>query len=34
MLPALHGVGAETKQIMLFLSVADTFGGAGGYKPG
>ena len=31
-LPALHGGGAETKQIMLFLSAADHFGGAGGYK--
>jgi hypothetical protein len=31
-LPALHGGGAATQQIMLFLSAADTFGGAGGYK--
>lgn len=31
-LPALHGGGAESKQIMLMLSVADDFGGAGGYK--
>jgi len=31
-LPALHGGGAETKQIMLLLSVADEFGGAGKYK--
>ena len=31
-LPALHGGGAETKQIMLLLSVADDFGGAGSYK--
>ena len=31
-LPALHGGGAESKQIMLMLSVADEFGGAGGYK--
>ncbi len=31
-LPALHGGGAETKQIMLLLSVADSFGGAGKYK--
>ena len=32
-LPALHGgSGEETHQIMLFLSAADTFGGAGGYK--
>ena len=31
-LPALHGGGAETQQIMLLLSVADDFGGAGKYK--
>lgn len=31
-LPALHGGGAESKQIMLLLSAADEFGGAGGYK--
>ena len=31
-LPALYGVGAETKQIMLLLSAADDFGGAGSYK--
>ncbi len=31
-LPALHGGGAESKQIMLLLSVADEFGGAGKYK--
>ena len=31
-LPALHGGGAETKQIMLLLSAADDFGGAGKYK--
>ena len=31
-LPALHGGGAATQQIMLFLSAADNFGGAGGYK--
>ena len=31
-LPALHGGGAESKQIMLMLSAADEFGGAGGYK--
>ena len=31
-LPALHGGGAESKQIMLMLSAADDFGGAGGYK--
>ena len=31
-LPALHGGGTETKQIMLLLSVADSFGGAGKYK--
>jgi len=31
-LPALHGGGDETKQIMLLLSVADGGFGAGGYK--
>lgn len=31
-LPALYGGGARTKQIMLLLSVADDFGGAGKYK--
>ena len=31
-LPALHGGGAETKQIMLLLSVADSFGDPGAYK--
>ena len=31
-LPAIYGGGAETKQIMLLLSVADDFGGAGKYK--
>ena len=31
-LPALHGGGAESKQIMLLLSAADQFGGGGGYK--
>ena len=31
-LPALHGGGAYTKQIMLLLSVADEIGDAGGYK--
>ena len=31
-LPAIYGGGAETKQIMLLLSVADEFGGAGKYK--
>ena len=31
-LPALHGGGSESKQIMLVLSAADEFGGAGGYK--
>ena len=31
-LPALHGGGDETKQIMLLLSVADDFGGAGKYE--
>jgi len=31
-LPALHGGGAETQQIMLLLSVTDDFGGAGGYE--
>lgn len=31
-LPALHGGGDETKQIMLLLSAADDFGGAGKYE--
>ena len=31
-LPALHGGGDETKQIMLLLSVADSFGDPGKYK--
>ena len=31
-LPALHGGGSETEQIMLLLSVADDFDGAGKYK--
>ncbi len=31
-LPALHGGGDETKQIMLILSAADDFGGAGKYS--
>ncbi len=31
-LPALHGGGDETKQIVLLLSVADDFGGAGKYQ--
>ena len=31
-LPALHGGGAYTKQVMLLLSVADEIGDAGGYK--
>ena len=31
-LPALYGGGAQSKQIMLMLSAADEFGGAGGYK--
>jgi hypothetical protein len=31
-LPALHGGGAETKQIVLLLSVADSFGDPGAYK--
>ena len=31
-LPALHGGGAESKQIMLLLSVADDFGDPGAYK--
>jgi hypothetical protein len=31
-LPALHGGGTETKQIMLLLSVADSFGDPGNYK--
>lgn len=31
-LPALHGGGGETKQIMLILSAADEFGGAGKYS--
>ena len=31
-LPALHGGGDETKQIMLILSVADIYGGAGKYS--
>ncbi len=30
-LPALHGGGSESKQIMLIMSAADHFGGAGGY---
>ena len=31
-LPALHGGGDETKQIMLILSAADSFGDPGAYK--
>ena len=31
-LPALHGGGGETKQIMLILSAADNYGGAGDYS--
>ena len=31
-LPAIYGGGAETKQIMLLLSVADSFGDPGAYK--